>query len=91
MMPRPDVRKKSRNRNQLFINFKKAYGSVRREVLYYVLIQFGVPTKLVRLMCPNETHSTVRVCKQLSDTFPIKNGLKQGDALSPLLFHLVLE
>jgi predicted SPOUT superfamily RNA methylase MTH1 len=27
----------------------------------------------------------------LSDTFPIKNGLKQGDALPPLLFNFVLE
>jgi hypothetical protein len=27
----------------------------------------------------------------LSDSFPIRNGLKQGDALSPLLFNFVLE
>jgi hypothetical protein len=27
----------------------------------------------------------------LSDTFPIQNGLKQGDALSPILFNFALE
>jgi hypothetical protein len=27
----------------------------------------------------------------LSDKFPIRNGLKQGDALSPLLFNFALE
>jgi hypothetical protein len=27
----------------------------------------------------------------LSDTFPIQNGLKQGDALLPLLFNFALE
>jgi hypothetical protein len=27
----------------------------------------------------------------LSDKFPIQNGLKQGDALSPLLFNFTLE
>jgi hypothetical protein len=27
----------------------------------------------------------------LSDSFPIQNGLKQGDALSPLLYNFALE
>jgi hypothetical protein len=34
--------------HQLFIGFKKAYDSVRRKVLYSILIQFGIPMKLVR-------------------------------------------
>jgi len=49
--------------------------------------------KLVRLikMCLTETYSRVRVGKELSDMFPVRNGLKQGDALSPLLFNFALE
>jgi hypothetical protein len=79
--------------NQLFIDFKKAYDSVRREVLYSILIEFGIPRKLVRLiqMCSNETYSTVRIGKLQSDKFPLQNGLKQEDALSPLLFNFALE
>ena len=79
--------------HQLFIDFKKAYDSVRREVLYNILIEFGVPKKLVRLvkMCLTETYSRVRVGKNVSEMFPIRNGLKQGDALSPLLFNFALE
>jgi hypothetical protein len=75
--------------HQLFIDFKKAYHSVRREVLYNILIEFSIPMRLVRLikMCLSEMYSRVWVGKHLSDTFPIKNGLKQGDALSPLLFN----
>jgi hypothetical protein len=42
-------------------------------------------------MCLNETYSRVRVGKHLSDRFPIKKGLKQGDALSPLLFNFALK
>jgi hypothetical protein len=42
-------------------------------------------------MCSNETHSKVRVGKLLSDKFPIQSGLKQGDALSPLLCNSSLE
>jgi hypothetical protein len=44
---------------QLFIDFKKAYDSVWREVLYNILIEFGVPMKLARLIeiCLNVTYS----------------------------------
>jgi hypothetical protein len=66
-------------------------------------MEFGVSTKQVRLikMClnrkfarnkkKNQTYSKVRIDKHLSDGFPIQNGLKQGDALSPPLFNFGLE
>jgi hypothetical protein len=41
-------------------------------------------------MCLNETYNKVRIGKHLSDSFPIQNGLKQRDALSPLLFNFAL-
>jgi hypothetical protein len=75
------------------MDFKKACDSVRRDVLYNTLVQFGVPRKLVRLIkiYLNETYSKVRIGKHLSDSFPIQNVLKQRDALSPLLFNFALE
>ena len=33
----------------------------------------------------------IEYCRYLSSSFPIENGLKQGDALSPLLFNFALE
>jgi sorting nexin-29 len=42
-------------------------------------------------MCLNETYSRVRIGKNLSDKFSIENGLKQGDALSPLIFNFAFE
>ena len=42
-------------------------------------------------MCLTETYSRVRVGKNLSNVFPIRNGLKQSDAVSPLLFNFALE
>jgi hypothetical protein len=55
-------------------------------------MEFGIPIKLVGLikMCLDETYSRARVDKNLSGMFPIRNGLIQGDALSPLLFNSVL-
>ena len=42
-------------------------------------------------MCLSESYSKVWLGKHLSDMFPIKNGLKQRHALSPLLFNFALE
>jgi hypothetical protein len=79
--------------HQLFIDFKITYHSCRREVLYNILIESGIPTKLVSLikMHLNETCNRVRVGKHLSDIFPIRNGLKLGNALSPLFFNFALD
>ena len=78
--------------HKLFIDLKKACDSVRREVLYNILIEFVILMKPVWLkkMCLNETDSRVRVGKHLSDMFPIKNGLQQGNSLWPLLFTFAL-
>jgi hypothetical protein len=58
--------------HQLFIDFKKAYDSVKRELLYNIQLEFGIPKKLVKLikMCLNETYSKVSVGKFLSDNIP---------------------
>jgi hypothetical protein len=79
--------------HQLFIDFRKAYDSVRREVLYSILIEFGIPRKLVGLikMCLNETYSRACIVRNLFHEFPIQNGLKQGNALSTFLFNFALE
>ena len=42
-------------------------------------------------MCLNETYSEVRVCKPLSDMFPVKNTLKQGYSLLPMIFKFAWE
>ena len=60
----------------LHLDLKTAYDSVSRKVLYNIL---------------TEMYSRVWVGENLSDMFPIRNGLKQGDALSPLLFNFALE
>jgi hypothetical protein len=49
------------------IDFKEAYDSVGRKVMYNILIEFGIPIKLVRLikMCLNEIYCRVQVGKHL--------------------------
>jgi len=61
--------------------------------LYNNLIDFGIHTKLVSLikMSLTETYSRVRVGKNVSNKFHIRNGLKRGDVLTPMLFNFALE
>jgi hypothetical protein len=70
--------------HQLILDFKKACDSFRREVLCIILIEFGVPMKLVGLI-------KMYINDMLSGKFHTQNRLKKGDALSPLLFNLALE
>jgi hypothetical protein len=74
---------------QLFIDFKKTYDSLRKEVLCKIHIESGVSMKQVRLfkMCLNK----VRINKYLSDTFPIRNALKQGNLLKQFRFKISSE
>jgi hypothetical protein len=53
----------------------------------------GIPKKLVQLISVTMAgrKATVRVDNQYTSTFPITNGVRQGDALSSILFDLLLE
>jgi hypothetical protein len=78
---RKDERRRKKNQNYceffkaitqsivhlLFIDFKKAYDSVRRKVLYNILNEFEIPRKLAGLikMCLNETYITVCIDRNL--------------------------
>jgi len=61
--------------------------------MYNILTELGIPVKLASLikMCLPEMCNRFHVGKNLSDMFPIRNGLKQGDAISPLLFNFALD
>jgi hypothetical protein len=56
-----------------------------------VFIVVNFLTESVRKLLDTPSYGKIRVFKLLLDTFPIQNGLKQGDALSPLLFNFSLE
>ena len=61
--------------------------------MYNILVEFGIHIKMARpiKVCLTETYSMVRIGKNLSDTVPIRNGLKQEDVQSPLLYNFALE
>lgn len=92
----PELEKKSEYNgsvHQLFVNFRKAYDSVRREVLYEISIEYGILKKLLRLikMYMDGISSRVHTLNLLLDPFPVLNSLKQEHALTPMIFNFALE
>jgi hypothetical protein len=75
--------------HQLFIEFKKAYDSVRRQVLYNILIEFGVAMEIARLIkvCLNETYNEGRIGKFCLN-FPIQNNIKRKRCFIDTAFQL---
>jgi len=77
----------------LFIDFEKAYDSIHRPTLINILKEFNFPIKLVNLIKASleNTLIKIRIANAVSETVRVSTGLRQGVALSPVLFNLVLE
>ena len=46
---------------QIFVDFQKAYDSIRRDKLYAIMAHFGIPSKLIRLTYTTMENSTYYV------------------------------
>jgi hypothetical protein len=79
--------------HHLFIDFKAAYDTIIRDKVYVGMSELNFPTKLKRLTETTLTIVTCCVKKQndCSESFETRQGLRQGDVLSTLLFNGVLE
>nr|XP_042906426.1 uncharacterized protein LOC122270970 [Parasteatoda tepidariorum] len=77
----------------LFIDFKAAYDSIKRDKLLEAMNEFGIPTKLVSLTRAtiNNVRCRIKIQSHLSEPFITERGLRQGDSLACLLFNLALE
>ena len=75
-----------------FIDFKKAYDSVNRQLLWKKVWDLGVRGKIFAALRSLYTQSlySVRVNGHMSEWIEATRGLKQGCLLSPLLFNLYI-
>ena len=77
-----------------YIDLRKAFDSVwRRKGLWKVLIHYGYPEKIIRILenMYKDTFNTVRVNGKISDWYSTIVGVLQGCVLPPLLFIILLE
>lgn len=86
---------KRRHKQQVitFVDFKKAYDCIHRSSMLDILRNLGLHPKLINMIKLTlvNTKSKVKFRGELSESFTIKTGLRQGDGLSPLLFNCALE
>ncbi|XP_051169309.1 uncharacterized protein LOC127286774 [Leptopilina boulardi] len=75
-----------------FVDFKAAFPSVNRGVLWRVLRERGIEQGLVKRIKEfyEDTRERVRVGSKLGNVFWLARGLRQGCPLSPLLFNLLI-
>ncbi len=76
-----------------FIDYEKAFDSVDRETLWKLLRHYGIPKKIVNLIKNSYEGMSCRVIHggQLTDSFQVRTGVRQGCLLSPILFLLVID
>jgi hypothetical protein len=72
-----------------FIDLRKAFDTVNRELMFEVLARFGCPPKFVSLIRQLYQNTTARVAAggDMSESFPVEVGVKQGCVLAPVLFN----
>jgi len=77
-----------------FVDFRKAFHTVPREKLWWVLEGIGVGERFfacLRSMYSQDQACVSHLTEGLSSTFPCTIGVKQGCPLSPLLFGLYID
>ncbi|VDP18734.1 unnamed protein product [Schistosoma margrebowiei] len=76
-----------------FIDYEKAIDSVDRTTLWKLLRHYGVPQKIVNIIrnSYDGLHCKIVHGEQLTKSFEVKTGIRQGCLLSPFLFLPVID
>lgn len=76
-----------------FVDYKAAFDSVDRTILWEALSLYGIPTKYINLIKEgyNGFTAQVNVGGTLTDPFDVEGGVKQGDVPSPTLFNIMID
>ena len=76
-----------------FVDFKKAFDSINRSVMFSVLRHYGIPKAVVSAIQVLYTNSSsaVMVDGGISESFDVTTGVLQGDVLAPFLFIILVD
>ena len=76
----------------VLVNFSKAFDTVGRTGLWQLLKKYGCPEKFTTMIEALHTGmmANVSVEGEVSESFSVTNGVKQGCVLAPTLFFIFL-
>ncbi len=76
-----------------FMDLEKAYDMVDREALWNVLRIYGVGRQLMEGIKAfyREANACVKIDGELSDSFGVRVGVRQGCVISPWLFNIFMD
>lgn len=75
----------------MFVDLKKAYDSICKPSLFNILKEFNFLKKLINLIKANMENYEIKIASSTYQSFKGATGLRQENALSPIIFNLVLE
>ena len=81
------------NTFRLIVDFKAVYGSTDRTQIFKAMEKFQIPRKIrkVEKITLRNIRRKVKTLSGTTNSFDTKKGLRQGDALSCVLFNIALE
>jgi hypothetical protein len=76
-----------------FIDFEKAFDSVKRELIWPTLQEYGIPRKIVHIIQILYDGFKCKISHEgkLFEFIEVRNGVRQGCILYPTLFLLILD
>jgi hypothetical protein len=74
-----------------YVDLTKAFDTVSREGLWKIMAKYGCPKKFITIVRQFHDGMQARVndSGEMSQPFPVTNGVKQGCVLAPTLFSLM--
>ena len=77
----------------VFVDFKKAFDSVNRSIMFKILSNYGIPEEIINaIKVVYDSHTSyINTPDGPTDPFTTTTGVLQGDTLAPYLFVIVVD